>query len=60
MSLYIKGNWNSNTDDDFEYRNGTLINIMSLQPTENLDVLADSLLEKPLYNFGQSCTYSVF
>lgn len=45
-------------EDDFELNNGTVLDFSSLQPTEFLDVLENSLLEEPLYSFGQTCECS--
>jgi len=49
------GAWNGNKEDDFELRNGTLLNYNSLQLTENEDILNGTLSERLLYPFGQSC-----
>lgn len=54
VSKGLMGTWNSNTDDDFELRNGDVVDVSTLQPTAHLDVLEGSLLEAPLYEFGQS------
>ena len=59
VSKYVTGTWNSDETDDFELKNGTIIEFESLQPTEFLDVLEGSLLEEPLYAFGQTCKLSL-
>ena len=54
-NLNCTGTWNGNADDEFEYSNGTVIDITTLEPTTHLDVLGESMLERPLYEFGLSC-----
>jgi len=54
VSKGLLGTWNSNSADDFELRDGTVIDVATLQPTTHLDVLNGSLLEQPLYDFGLS------
>jgi len=51
----LSGAWTGAKEDDFEFRNGTILDINTLEVTENFDILNGTLSERLLYPFGQSC-----
>ena len=51
----VEGAWTGVQQDDFQLRNGTVLNYTDLVVTENPEILNGTLSEMLLYPFGQSC-----
>ena len=51
----MPGYWDGIKENEFEMRNGTVVDWSSIQPIADLDILNGTLSERKLYPFGQSC-----
>ncbi|XP_076807201.1 uncharacterized protein LOC143450511 isoform X3 [Clavelina lepadiformis] len=54
VSKGLLGFWSGSKSDDFELRNGTVLNFNEIQVTTDLDVLDGTISERKVYPFGQS------
>ncbi|XP_076816428.1 uncharacterized protein LOC143462236 isoform X3 [Clavelina lepadiformis] len=54
VSKGLLGAWSGIKEDDFELRNGTVLNYDDLLVTTDLDILDGKLSERKIYDFGQT------
>ncbi|CAK8680216.1 unnamed protein product [Clavelina lepadiformis] len=54
VSKGLLGAWSGIKEDDFELRNGTVLNYDNLLVTTDLDILDEKLSERKIYDFGQT------